>query len=76
MNLDSLNSLMSRSSFAVALIAFGVAVVEKLFNLFGFTLLRGVYSPARLLDIGVVALVLVITLLLRQVREELRQRGA
>ena len=76
MNLDSLTSILSRLSFAVALIVFSVAAVERLFNLFGFTLLRGVYSPARLLDIGVVALVLVITLLLREIRQEMRQRGA
>ena len=52
-----------------------LAVVEKLSNLSGYTLLNARYEPARLLELGVVALVFVIALQLREVKHSLRGRS-
>jgi len=72
MNLDMLNSLVSRVAFALALIFFVVAIVERIALWLGYTFLNGSYAPGRLVEFGAVCLILVATLLLRQVRELLK----
>ncbi len=73
MELDRLNSVVLRVFFLGAFLLLGVAVVEKLLNLFGTGLpfLGGVY-PQRLLSWATVLLAFVVALLLRQIREALR----
>jgi hypothetical protein len=46
----------------------GLAVVEKVFNLLGYTLLREVYAPMRLLEFSAIGLLFVITLQLRDIK--------
>jgi hypothetical protein len=71
MNLDKLSSLVSRLFFVVAFLLVGIAVLEAVVRFFGFTILRGSYTSGRLLELGAVLMVFVISLLLRQVRQAL-----
>jgi hypothetical protein len=73
MMLDRIMSLVCRVFFVLAFGALVLGIVEKIANLAGYTLTRG-YQPPRLLEIAVSLAVLVIVLLLRQIREELRGR--
>jgi hypothetical protein len=68
-----LSSVMSRVLFLVAFLLAGLAVWEKLLNAFGFTVLRG-YAPWRLLEFAAVAVLFVIALQLREMKELQRPR--
>lgn len=65
--MNQLLSVTGRALFALAFVLGGLAIWEKLSNLIGFRLsfLLG-YTPARLLELAVVALLFVITLQLRE----------
>jgi hypothetical protein len=57
-------------------IAFGIlvlAVSEIVANVFGYTIMRGGYTGGRLLEFATVFMVCVITLLLRQIRDQLKR---
>ena len=41
----------------------------------GFTLLRGMYNPGRLLELAALLLIFVIAVLLRQIRDAVGARG-
>ena len=71
MNSDSLSSLASRAFVAVASVFLVVAVIEKLCNIAGYTLLRGWIHSNNLLEYAVVLLIFVLALVLRQVRDRL-----
>jgi hypothetical protein len=43
---------------------------------FGYTILQQTYKPGRLLEFAAIFLIFVIALLLRQVRDALKERGA
>jgi hypothetical protein len=75
MELDRLESLASRIFFAGAFVLLAIAVLERLANWGGYTILRGAYDPGRLMEFAAVALLFVITVLLRQIRQQLRTRG-
>ena len=66
--MPNLSSLVNRSLFLMAFVLAALAVVEKAVNLFDYTVLNG-YSASRLLELAAVALLFVIALLLREVRE-------
>ena len=66
--IGKLSSVMSRVLFLVAFLLAGLAVWEKLLNAFGFTMLRG-YAPSRLLEYAAVAVLFVIALQLREMKE-------
>ncbi len=68
MNLDKLSSVFSRVFFLVAILLLGLAVIEKIVNMSGYTIMR-VYDPQRLLELAATMMVFVIALLLRQIRE-------
>jgi hypothetical protein len=74
MNYDALGSIVSRAFFVGAFLLIVLAVVEQAANLFGYTVLRGAYSAGRLMELAATLVVVVIALLLRQVREELRRK--
>jgi uncharacterized protein involved in response to NO len=69
MNLDKVYSLACRLFFALASVFLAVAVLEKVLNLLGYTILRGSFDPGRLLEYASVLLFFVIALLLRQIRD-------
>jgi hypothetical protein len=56
-----------RLLFAVAFGLAGLAAIEKLVNVAGYTVLR-FYTPARMLDLAAVVLLFVIAVLLRDIR--------
>jgi len=66
--IGKLSSVISRVLFLVAFLLAGLAVWEKLLNAFGFTALRG-YAPSRLLEYAAVAVLFVIALQLREMKE-------
>jgi hypothetical protein len=66
--IGKLSNVMSRVLFLVAFLLAGLAVWEKLLNAFGFTMLRG-YAPSRLLEYAAVAVLFVIALQLREMKE-------
>ena len=67
------SSILSRVLFLVAFCLAGLAVWERLLNAFGFTLLRG-YAPSRLLDFAAVAVLFVVPLQLREIKQRLETR--
>ncbi len=66
-----LASLISRILFIVSLAMVALAFVERVVNLFDFTLLRGTYTSSRLLELAAILMVFVIVILLRQIRDSL-----
>ncbi len=67
--IDKLSKTASRILFAGSFVLAGLAALEKLINLFGFTLtIAGGYAPSRLLELAAVALLFVIALQLREIK--------
>lgn len=66
--MSSLSSLANRVLFGLAFVLAALAVIEKVANVLGYTMLRE-YSPSRLLELAAVALLFVIALLLREIRD-------
>jgi hypothetical protein len=73
--MERLYSIVCRVSFIFAFILAGLAIWEKLANLFGFTLMRG-YSPGRLLEFAAVVLLFVIALQLREIKARCGAKGS
>jgi hypothetical protein len=75
--MTQLTRIASLVLFWAALLAAGVAVWEKLANLFGYTMnfVMG-YAPSRLLELSVTALLFVIVLQLREIKEIARRRDS
>ena len=61
-------TIVRRIFFYGAFVVAAVAVLEKVFNFFGYTVLKGYYAPGRLLEIAAIGLLFVIVLQLRQIR--------
>ena len=66
-------SVISRLCFLGAFVLLGLALMEKVANTAGYTILQA-YRGARLLEVAVVLLVFVIAIQLREIREELKNR--
>ncbi len=69
--MTTLTSCVNRILFVLAFALAAIAVPEKIANLLGYTILRGVYEPGRILEFAAVALLFVIALLLREIRRRL-----
>jgi preprotein translocase subunit SecY len=74
MSLEKLVSTASRLFFLGAFVLFALAVLERIANTAGYTILR-MYTGGRLLEFAVVLLIFVIAIQVRQMREELKRRG-
>ena len=72
MNSDKLSSVFSRVLFLAAMALLALAVIEKIVNVSGYTVIKA-YDPSRLLELAATMMVFVIALLLRQVREGVRK---
>ena len=72
MNLQLFDKYFARSVFIIASAAVFVAFVEWFAQFFGISLINGMYSSGRLLELSAALLVFVIAVLLRQIRDELR----
>ncbi len=75
MNLDKLNSVVSRSCCVGGFAFLVLVIVEELALSFGSSFLAQAYTPETLLNIGTVLFIIVIALLLRQIWEELKKRN-
>jgi len=64
-----------RLFFLGAFVLVGLAAVEKVLNLFGFTVLSDYYSPKRLLEFGAIALLFIVVLQLREINLSLTARN-
>lgn len=73
MSLEKLISVASRLFFLGAFLLLGLALVEKIANTSGYTILQA-YTGGRLLEYAVVLLIFVIAMQLREMREELRRK--
>ena len=69
-------SMLSRVLFFAAFLLLVIAVVERLVNYAGYTILGSSYTAGRMLEFAGIMLLFVITIVLRQARDELRKRGA
>ena len=68
--MNQLTSTASRLLFGAAVIMAGLAVLEKLANFVGYTLtFLGNYGPSRLLELSAVALLFVISMQLREIKQ-------
>ena len=75
--LSQYTSVISRVMFVGAFVVAGLAVWEKVTNLFGFTLsFMGGYAPSRLLEWSAVILLFVIALQLRELKQAQRSDTA
>ena len=74
MDVEKLSHYGSRTFFVAALILFVVAVVEWVLSMLGVMGPRGGYMPGRLVEFAAMFMVPVITVLLRQIRDELRKQ--
>ena len=72
MNVDKLCHYGSRTFFYAALILFAAAIVVKVLGMLKMIPMMG-YNAGRLVEFSAMFLVPVITVLLRQIREELRK---
>lgn len=73
MSLEKLISTMSRLFFLAAFVLLGLALVERLANATGYTIIE-VAHAGRLLEFAVVLLIFVIAMQLREMKEELKSR--
>ncbi len=69
MNMTVIYHVFARLFFFLALGILSVAFIEFLVNFFDYTILQGVYTAGRLLEMSAAMLVFVITVLLRQIRD-------
>ena len=72
MSLEKLISLVSRLFFLGAFVLLGLALIERIANAAGYTILQ-VYRGSRLLEVAVVLLVFVIAAQLREMKVELKR---
>jgi hypothetical protein len=72
MSLEKLISLVSRLFFLCAFVLLGLALIERIANAAGYTILQ-VYRGSRLLEVAVVLLVFVIAAQLREMKVELKR---
>lgn len=75
MGADKLTSFLNRIFFAAAFLLLAVAVLDRIINIYGYTILAGMSSAARLLEFSAIMLLFVIALLLRQTRDALQRKA-
>ena len=73
MSLEKLISMTSRLFFLGAFVLLGLALIERVANATGYTIVP-LYRGVRLLEFAAVLLVFVIALQLREMKEELKSR--
>ena len=76
MNVDNLYKIFSRFLFFLALAMLAVAFIEMAVSLLGYSVLSGLYSTGRLIELSAALLIFVITVLLRQIRDTLKNQGS
>jgi hypothetical protein len=75
MNLEKLISMMSRLFFLAAFVLLGLGLIEGIANATGYTIIQPFqYRAGRVLEFAAILLVFVITMQLREMKEELKSR--
>ncbi|HEY6181428.1 MAG TPA: hypothetical protein VIW67_04230 [Terriglobales bacterium] len=74
MGLKKLVSVTSRFFFFGAYVLLGLALIERIANTFGYTVLQK-FRGGRLLEFAVVFLVFVIAIQLREISEDFKKRA-
>jgi hypothetical protein len=75
MGLERLVSLASRLFFLGAFLLLGLALVEKVANTSGYTIMELYRRSDRMLEAAVVLLIFVIAIQLREIRDQLKRRS-
>jgi hypothetical protein len=73
MDLEKLILVTSRIFFLGAYVLLGFALIERIANAFGYTVLQG-FRGGRLLEFAIVFLIFVIAIELREIREDFRKK--
>jgi hypothetical protein len=73
MDLEKLILLTSRIFFLGAYVLLGLALIERIANAFGYTVLQD-FRGGRLLEFAIVFLIFVIAIQLREIREDFRKK--
>lgn len=71
---NTLTSIFCRLFFAVALLLIFISLWDKFISFFGWSLLWVPYTPGRVFEFSAMLMTVVIALLLRQIREELKNK--
>ena len=72
MDIKTIIDYLAKAIFLIAAIAIPLAFLELGAQFFGKSLVLGMYSPGRLLELAALLLIFVIAVLLWQIRDELR----
>jgi len=73
MGLEKLILVTSRFFFLGAYVLLGLALIERIANAFGYTVLQA-FRGGRLLEFAVVFLIFVIAIQLREIREDFKKK--
>ena len=72
--MDQITSFINRTLFVLSFVLAIVAVVEKVMNLMGYTVLGGRYDPSQLLGYAGTGLLFVFALQLREIHHALQSK--
>ena len=72
----TLETIVRRAFFFGSFIVAGLAALEKILNVFRYTIVKGFYTPERLLDIAAIGLLFAIVMQLHQIRLSLSSKSA
>ena len=72
----TIETIIRRVFFYGPFVLAAIAACEKLVNLFNYTLLRGLYTPLRLLEFAAIGLLFAIAMQLHQIRLLLGSKSA
>lgn len=75
MNSESLESIVNRVFFVGAFVLLALAILERVANSMGYTIILVTFRPGRLLEFSAILLLFVMTMMLRQIRQGLRTRS-
>jgi hypothetical protein len=73
MNYDKVASLISRVFVLGAFVLIVLGIIEYAANALGYTVIHEAHKPSHLIELGATLTVIVIALLLRQIRDQLRK---
>jgi hypothetical protein len=73
--MERLTSIVCRILFVVAFLLVGFATLEKLIRIFGPARFTLMYDPGRLAELSAIALMFVVALQLREIKNLLRPKG-
>jgi hypothetical protein len=75
MNYNTVASLVSRLVVLGAAVLIALGLIEGAANVLGYTIVHEAHKPSHMIELGAALIVIVIALLLRQIRDQLRKTG-